>query len=138
MPLAPTSRLLHAARALALVSALATASGNCLADIDQPDAIDSVALNKQKTEVTLALLQQKEWTPRTLALLRRKVRAYAVYAKTGAMQRQHPETAGREVVIELSYFVEPDERARTEFDELRAFLRVRGMDMRWFKRKAEK
>jgi len=105
----------------------------CVAHIEQPDMIDLVSVNKERAEVNLGIVQQNPWNARTFSLLDRKVRNYVSFVESGTMNRTYPETMTMHVVIEVAYFVEPDDRARSELRRLEAEIKRKNFGLRWFK-----
>lgn len=100
-----------------------------MAHIEQPDVIDLISINREKTEVHLGIVQQNAWDARTMELLRRKVRTYTAFIESGTMHRKMPETRDKLVVIEIGYFVEPNMSASQELDRIEAFLNAKRMKL---------
>ena len=106
-----------------------------LAHVEQPGVIDAVAINAQKTEVLLALVQHLPWNERTKALIERKVPTYVASVESGDLKRRYPQADGLAVVIEIAYFEEPDSAALLYLAQLEEQLKSKGVLLQ--KRKLE-
>jgi len=106
--------------------------------IEQPNSIDIVSLNKDKTEVNLGIVQQNPWNNRTFSLLDQKLKTYESFVRDGELKRRYPQTAGKSVAVEVAYFEEPDPAAIKVLQAHAARLEAAAIKLRWFKLPAPK
>jgi hypothetical protein len=123
---------------LVVVLSLSLLASPSLAHVEEPDTIDLVSNNKEKTEVFLGVVQQLPWNPRTFGLLRRKLATYESFALQGELHRRYPHTAGMQITIEVAYFIEPEAVAIAELQQLASGLASKGIKLRWYKLQRER
>jgi hypothetical protein len=116
--------------------AFTIAASTALGHVEQSGVIDAVAINAQKTEVLLALVQHLPWNERTKSLIERKVRTYIASVESGDLRRKYPQTEAMGVSIEVAYFDEPDLKALEDLERIEQQLKARGIVLR--KRKLER
>ena len=80
--------------------------------IENPTAIDVVALSPAGDRVDVVMAQASEWdgSDRLLLLLQAKWKNYLAFAADGQLVRAYPEVAGLPWRLVLSCQSEPDER----------------------------
>ena len=116
--------------ALNLTTLLCCASN---ASVDQPASIDLVSLNKEKTEVSLSIVQQLAWSNRTLSLLDRKIATYVAFIERGQLSAQFPEARGKSVLIVVSYLEEPTSEGVAQLKRHREALAAKRIGLVWSK-----
>jgi hypothetical protein len=72
--------------------------------IDQTDTVDFVTIEKDSGNVLLTISDHLDWEAAEgahLLLLQSKLNAYLRFIESGELQQKFPESAGRDVVINL-------------------------------------
>lgn len=101
-----------------------------LAHIDEPNKVDFVAINKEKTEVILEVVQHQPWSEETYNKLFHKVTGYLEFIHNGQIEQDHPEARGKQVVIEIAYMIELDQKAKKKLSTLRDTLLKQKIELR--------
>jgi len=111
----------------------ASAAFTLNAAIEDTGKVDLISLNKEKTEVTLSLIQQLPWDQRSLGLLKSKMNGYVEFIDSGQLSRSVPEARGKSVVVHVSYFEEPNAAAEAFLKTMRQTLSVKMISLTWSK-----
>ena len=106
---------------------------SAFAGVEEPNKLDIISINKERTEVTLSLIQQLSWNRKTLSMLETKLGKYVSYIERGQLQNQVPESKGMLVAIHISYFDEPDGVATEQLTSIRETLARRKIKLSWSK-----
>lgn len=90
--------------------------------VDQPDRLDIVARKPDGT-VVLAMVEHRPWdgSEERLLELQTKIKNYVGFAREGLV-REHPETEGAPVRIQLICVEDPDEVTSRFLEEMRELL----------------
>lgn len=100
------------------------------AHVLEGDKIDLVAINRDKTRVTLGLVQQLSWTPDTAKKLERKLDTYVAFVKGGGLENQYPQLKALPVDIEISFFEKPNDFGTRLIDDIRVRLETLGIGLK--------
>ena len=111
----------------------ASAAFTLNAAIEDTGKVDLISLNKEKTVVTLSLIQQLPWDQRSLGLLKSKMNSYVEFIDSGQLTRSVPEARGKSVIVHVSYFEEPNAAAETFLKTMRQTLSVKMITVTWSK-----
>lgn len=71
--------------------------------IDQTDVVDAVAIDRKSGIVTLAIADHLDWVDeeRHLLLLQEKINSYLRFLESGEIFESFPDSAGRDIVIDV-------------------------------------
>lgn len=98
--------------------------------IDEPNKVDLVAINKEKTHVILEVVQHRPWSEDTYRKLFHKVTGYLEFIKSGQLEEDYPESRGKPPVIEIAHIEKLDEQAKKRISDLRETLLKQKIELR--------
>jgi hypothetical protein len=114
-----------------LAAALAFVTLPVFGNVQNPNVIDFVVVERDDGEVFMDIVQHLPWTRETMNLLDRKVDGYVSYFSQGQIARNYPQFAGRPVVIRVVYAQTPGPAALWRLEAIKTRIAPHGIGMTW-------
>jgi hypothetical protein len=101
------------------------------ANILDEGVVDFVVVEQDDATVYLDIVQHLPWNDDTYRRLDRKVDNYVSYVRNGTLLKQHPEVAGKPIVIRVVYLQPPGPAAVWRLEAVKTRIKPRGLGMTW-------
>jgi hypothetical protein len=92
--------------------------------IEDTETIDAILYDSEKDKLNLTIIQVNDWEsiPESLALLRKKINSYIIFAFEGQIWEEYPEHKGKDISFSLECTSMPEGQISELIEDIKNHL----------------